>query len=259
MANNSDTCQDPDQVIFNFSSYNVSDQEKIVLSKGLSFAIPPKTIRYSKSLVPFEILFRDISRLDVSNLNKECVKSRLQNSAYTSFKQFSKISEKNLSKEEVKALNTLVNNNDTVIQKGDKGNNVVILDRSDYISKLSKILKDTSKFKRVNVAEGKALDHLIQMEERIIHLLKSLEDQGEISEKERNDLYPSGAKPGVLYYLAKIHKVFEDGTPSFLPILSAIGTPTYNLAKFYDQLLEPRTSNDYTIKDYFSFAKEVLC
>ena len=30
---------------------------------------------------------------------------------------------------------------------------------SDYISKLSKILEDTSKFKRVNIEEGKVLDH----------------------------------------------------------------------------------------------------
>ena len=44
------------------------------------------------------------------------------------------------------------------------------------------------------------------MEERIIRLLKSLEDQDEISEKEKNDLYPSCSKPGVLYELAKIHE-----------------------------------------------------
>ena len=54
----------------------------------------------------------------------------------------------------------------------------------------------------MNVEEGKALNYLIHMEERIIHFLKSLEDQGEISEKGRNDLYPSGSKPGVLYGLA---------------------------------------------------------
>ena len=110
----------------------------------------------------------------------------------------------------------------------EKVNNVVTLSRSDCISKLSKILEDTSKFKRVNVEEGKALNHLINMEERIISLLKSLEDQGEISEKERNYLYPSGSKPRV----QKIRKALEDGTPSFRPILSAIGTPTNNLAKF---------------------------
>ena len=48
--------------------------------------------------------------------------------------------------------------------------------------------------------------------------------QGEISEKERNDLYPSGSRPGVLYGLAKIYKALEDGIPSFRPILSAIET-----------------------------------
>ena len=64
------------------------------------------------------------------------------------------------------------------------------------------------------------------MEERIIHFLKSLEDQGEISEKEKNDLCPSGSQPGVLYGLAKIHKALEDGIPSFRPILSVIGTPS---------------------------------
>ena len=53
------------------------------------------------------------------------------------------------------------------------------------------------------------------MEKRNISLLKSLEHQGEISEKERNDLYPSGSKPGVLYGLAKIHKTLEYGTLSF--------------------------------------------
>ena len=70
MGNNCDTCQDPDKVIFNFSSYNLSDHEKIVLCKGLSFAIPPKNIEYSEFLVPFEMLFRDINSLEVSNLNK---------------------------------------------------------------------------------------------------------------------------------------------------------------------------------------------
>ena len=96
------------------------------------------------------------------------------------------------------------------------------------------------------------------MEERIIHLLKSLDGQDGISEKEKNELYPSGSKPGLLYGLTKIHQALEDGTPSFCPILAAIGTPTYNLAKFCDQLWKHLTSNDYTIKDSFSFGKEVL-
>ena len=41
---NFNTCQDPDKVIFNFSSYNLNDHEKSVLCKGLNFAIPPKPV-----------------------------------------------------------------------------------------------------------------------------------------------------------------------------------------------------------------------
>ena len=96
------------------------------------------------------------------------------------------------------------------------------------------------------------------MEERIICLLKSLDDQGEIYEKEKKDLYPSGSQPGVLYGLAKIYKALKDAMPSFRSFLSAIGTPAYKLAKFCDQLLKPLISNEYIIKDSFSFAKEVL-
>ena len=96
------------------------------------------------------------------------------------------------------------------------------------------------------------------MKKRIIRLLKSLEDQGEISEKEKNDLYTSGSQPGVLYGLTKIHEALEGGIPSFRSILSAIGTPAYKLAKFCEQLLKPLTKNECTIKDSFLSAKEVL-
>ena len=47
------------------------------------------------------------------------------------------------------------------------------------------------------------------------------------------------------------------GIPTFRPILSAIGTPTYKLAKFCDKLLKTINTNEYTVKDSFSFAKEV--
>ena len=64
------------------------------------------------------------------------------------------------------------------------------------------------------------------MKERVTHLPK-------------NNVYLSGSKPGVLYGLAKIHKALEDGILSFRPILSVIGKPTYKLARFSSQLLNP--------------------
>ena len=60
-----------------------------------------------------------------------------------------------------------------------------------------------------------------------------------------------------MYGSAKVHKFVTDGLPSFRPILSAINTPTYKLAKFLAPMLEPLTTNEYTIKDSFTFAEEL--
>ena len=97
-------------------------------------------------------------------------------------------------------------------------NNVVVLNRSDFTSKVIRILEEPSRFKRMNIEDGKAYNHLIHRR------MKDLIKKNIFSRKK--DLYPSGFKPEVLYYLAKIHKPLQDGTLSFHQILSAIGTPT---------------------------------
>ena len=38
---------DPDQVIRNFSSYVLSDDEKMLLAKGLNFSIPTKSLNFA--------------------------------------------------------------------------------------------------------------------------------------------------------------------------------------------------------------------
>ena len=48
------------------------------MCKGLDFTIPPKAIEYSEFLLPFEVLFREITGLYIGDFNKECVKSRLR-------------------------------------------------------------------------------------------------------------------------------------------------------------------------------------
>ena len=60
-----------------------------------------------------------------------------------------------------------------------------------------------------------------------------------------------------MHGLAKVHKIVTDGLPSFRPILSAIGTPAYKLAKFLVPILEFLTTDEYTIKDSFTFAEEL--
>ena len=42
------------------------------------------------------------------------------------------------------------------------------------------------------------------------------------------------------------------------PILSAIKTPSYNIDKHLVSILEPITTNKFTIKNSFEFAKEAI-
>ena len=46
----------PDKVITNYSSYNLSDNEKKLLVKGLNFAVPPQKLNYADHLEPYELI-----------------------------------------------------------------------------------------------------------------------------------------------------------------------------------------------------------
>ena len=108
----------------------------------------------------------------------------------------------------------------------DKGNTVVILNRKDYVCKMKNILNYGSKFHKVYIDHDKILNHLIYIENRVTDVLKNLRDKKEISIEQYKDLSPSGSRPGIMYGLAKVHKVVTDGLPTFRSILSAIGTQT---------------------------------
>ena len=95
------------------------------------------------------------------------------------------------------------------------------------------------------------------MENRVGDVLENLRDKKQISIEQYKDLSLCGSWPGTMYGSAKVHKIVTDGLPSFRLILSAIGTPTYKLAKFIVPMLEYRTTNEYTIKESFTFAEEL--
>ena len=66
-------------------------------------------------------------------------------------------------------------------------------------------------------------------------------------------LSPDGPNPARLYGLPKIHKPPIDGLPKYRPIISQIGSPTYQIAKFLLGFVQPFTTNEFTVKDSFHF------
>ena len=74
---------DPEKVSFNFSSHDLSDDEKLLLCKGLNLSIPPKRLDYPDHMLPFQLLFRDMNKNEMHNEDKEFIKIRLKDSAFT--------------------------------------------------------------------------------------------------------------------------------------------------------------------------------
>ena len=209
-------------------------------------------------MLRFELLFRDIENIDLSIPQIKATKSNILDTAFFSFDSFHNNKMKsNLSKQELKALHNLSKQKHLVIQNPDKRNTVVITEKNAYISKMKEIVSHTTKFEQINIEEDKKVNFLLKSEKKIIDLMKRLENEGIISEKEYELIYPRGSRPGILYGSSKVHKPVINNCPKFSPILSTIGTPTYKLAKALVPILSPLTSNDVLVENTSLFADEV--
>ena len=213
-------------------------------------------------MLPFELLYRDFRTLESKEEEIVFAKNELRHIAYSSFKTYNKENHEfeNISKLEHKAFLELLEIENLIIQKADKGNVIVIIDKNTYVSKMNNILSDESKFIKVEFGKrNKELDYLLDSQNEIVTFLKELRDSGVINNSVFDQLKPSGSQPGVLYGLCKVHKGVgkDDDTPPFRPILSAINTPSYKIAKFLVPVLSDLTKNNYVCKDSLEFAKNI--
>lgn len=149
-------------------------------------------------------------------------------------------------------LKKLRSRKDIVILKPDKGNGVVILDRSFYDESMLKIVSDTRKFKRLDT------DLTLKRERQLQRLLRKLKTNNCICSNIYDKIYPSGSRPARMYGLPKVHKCKNEyDMPPFRPIVSSIGSYNYNLAKFLSDLISPHICSDYCTKDTFTFVEEI--
>ena len=156
----------------------------------------------------------------------------------------------------MESLKNLSKNPDIVIQKSDKANSAVILDRKVYLEKMKEMLNKNDQFLKRSMQE-KHYNFLINLEKKIRKPLKELYQLDIINKKTYDKLCPVGSHFGILYGLAKVHKQLIN-CPPFRPILLAIVTPTYNIAKFLIPIFKPLTTNDYMLKDTFEFSRDIL-
>ena len=132
----------------------------------------------------------------------------------------------------LKGLWHLSKDKNIVIQKADQGNIIVIIDNFSHISAIEEILNDHTKFFNIDIPAGKEINYITNLEKRITSNLKLLKVEETVDKATFKNIKPVGSRPGVLDGLGKVHKETKNELPPFCQILTAIGTPTYKLAKF---------------------------
>ena len=71
---------------------------------------------------------------------------------------------------------SLSKNKDTVTQKSDKGNSVIIVDQKTYIMRMKNLLSDQRKFEKVTLKNDAFLNFVVNQGKRIDTIFKNLVD-----------------------------------------------------------------------------------
>ena len=132
-------------------SYQLSFFQKLVLCRGLKFALPQK-VSPIDVMATFEKAYWNIEPHLAKDDMKELTATALRSVA------LEYINQKGLKPPEtlLKVIEELKNRGDIVITKPDKGSGVVVMDKSEYLRLLSEAsINDTSKFRPVDTERPK--------------------------------------------------------------------------------------------------------
>ena len=88
--------------------------------------------------------------------------------------------------------------------------------------------------------------------------LRKIKNYFDVNEYKK--LYPTDSRPGLFYGTAKVHKLGKGEGLNELtmrPIISNIGTATYETAKYLNSLLAPLGKSDHSLLNTESFIKDI--
>ena len=132
----------------------------------------------------------------------------------------------------------------------DKGVALVVMDKTEYISKCEAPLQDNAVYQQLSKDTSQTIH------KELIKILQDYKNNNFIAETEYTQLRPHGPNsPAARFYgLPKIHK---NNIPMH-PIVSACGTATYKTAKFITKILQNYCGKTSSfVKDSTDFIKKI--
>ena len=214
---------------------------------GMCWPQQPKELEIK---VEAEVAFRKIKKAESMTADKEDdIKTKIKSTVRLLLKKQEKIPRKTA--EMLKALKLLCRDKNLYISRLDKGNGVVLMDKSQYIAKMNDLLADITKFKEIETNNSTFTKKEDQTNRKLLQLKK----KGEITEDTYQQVRSTGCQPSRLYGLPKLHKDEKD--PPLRPILSMVNSYCANLAKWILSFLAPLSPSKFSVKDSFVAAEKI--
>lgn len=141
----------------------------------------------------------------------------------------------------------LKQNPEIIVLNADKGNVTVLMEKTDYLEKMSSLLNDTTTYQQLSK------HNTIALQKEANNFFDEWVKESRIDEIYAKNLKTHNGFVAKLYGLVKIHK-----NNSIRPILSCIGSPLYNLAKFLSNIFKPSVGlKDSHIKNSTEFVEKI--
>ena len=133
-----------------------------------------------------------------------------------------------------------------------------MMNTNDYTDKINNLLNDDKTYQKIT---DKRRNQTSSTEKSLNKLLLQIKDQPaphdsskkQLELKLYHKLHSTDSTPASFYGLPKIHK---ENIP-LRPIMSAIGSPTYELSKYLANILSPLQNNKYTVKNSAPFVEKI--
>ena len=218
--------------VTNRSSYPLNPHELALLEKGLSFIPMPKRRNKDDILNDLSAYTSQLTERtnNVPQASKDAL-SRYITHTRTALKHLRyKHPRDNLTPQERHALLDLAKNKDIIIKKTDKGNTIVIDDKTEYIEDCMKHLDDPNTYNKLPNDPTKRIAKDITLYLKHCHRL------GLIDQKTLDTcIPPEEPRTQKFYMLRKMHK----DPKKLRPIVSGCNGPTEHISSFVDTLLQP--------------------
>ena len=165
------------------------------------------------------------------------------------FQGYKKIKLRN---EDQNVINDLMKNETLSILRQDKGRGVVLLDKKTYVEKSLAFLEGRQ-FQKLETDPTKSFQSRVQR--------KMLSMKKAFSKDTYKKLYPSASHPGLYFGLAKVHKLDKNAPKveslPLRPVISNIGTATYEISKYLSKVIAPIAKSSYTIESTKDFINKL--